>query len=52
MGLKYSLYEQRKIEINSSEIRTLTEKGRSIRYLVTDSVREYIEDNGLYSEQG
>jgi len=50
MGLTYSLYERRKIEINSSEIRDLIGEGKSIRYLVTDPVREYIEDNGLYRE--
>jgi len=50
MGLTYSLYEGRKIEINSSEIRDLIGEGKSIRYLVADPVREYIEDNGLYRE--
>ena len=50
MGLTYSLYERRKIEINSSEIRELIRKENSIRYLVADPVREYIEDNGLYRE--
>ena len=50
MGFTYNLYERRKIEINSSEIRNLMGEGKSIRYLVTDPVREYIEDNGLYRE--
>ena len=52
MGLTYSLYERRKIEINSSEIRELIRKEKSIRYLVADPVREYIKDNGLYREEG
>jgi nicotinate-nucleotide adenylyltransferase len=52
MGLTYSLYEKRKIEINSSEIRDLVWQGKSIRYLVTDQVLAYIEDNGLYRNQG
>jgi len=50
IGLKYSLYEGRKIEINSSEIRDLMRRGESVRYLVTDPVLEYIEDNGLYRQ--
>jgi nicotinate-nucleotide adenylyltransferase len=52
IGLKYSLYEGRKIQINSSEIRDLTREGKSVRYLVPDPVFKYIEDNGLYREQG
>ena len=51
MGFTYSLYERRKIEINSSEIRDLIGRGKSIRYLVADPVRKYIEDNGLYREK-
>ena len=52
MGLTYSLYDRRKIEINSSEIRNLVGRGKSIHYLVTDRVLAYIEDNGLYRNQG
>jgi nicotinate-nucleotide adenylyltransferase len=52
IGFKCSLYEGRKIEIKSSEIRDLMREGKSVRYLVTDPVLEYIEDNGLYKQQG
>ncbi len=39
-------------EISSSEIRTFVREGKSIRYLVPDAVRQYIEQEGLYrSEQ-
>jgi nicotinate-nucleotide adenylyltransferase len=52
MGLTYSLFERRKIEINSSEIRDLAGAGKSIRYLVAEPVREYIEQHGLYKNKG
>jgi len=35
-------------EISSSEIRSFIREGRSIRYLVPETVREYIEQKGLY----
>jgi nicotinic acid mononucleotide adenylyltransferase len=47
--LEYSLFEQRKLQVNSSEIRELLRAGRSIRYLVTDGVWQYIHDHGLYT---
>lgn len=36
------------MEISSSEIRKRLKEGKSIRYLVPDQVREYIEANRLY----
>ncbi len=37
------------VEIASSEIRRRVREGRSIRYLVPESVADYIEVNGLYA---
>lgn len=34
--------------ISSTDIRRLTKEGRSIRYMVPDAVRLFIQDNGLY----
>ena len=36
------------IDISSSDIRQRVREGRSIRYLVHDRLREYIEENQLY----
>jgi nicotinate-nucleotide adenylyltransferase len=36
------------MEVSGTEIRSRCRAGRSIRYLVPDPVRTYIEDNGLY----
>jgi nicotinate-nucleotide adenylyltransferase len=36
------------MEVSGTEIRSRRRAGRSIRYLVPDAVRTYIEDNGLY----
>lgn len=38
------------LEISSSDIRRRLQEGRSIRYLVPDSVREYIIQEKLYQE--
>ena len=38
------------VEISSSDIRSRIQEGRSIRYLVPERVREYIEENGLYRQ--
>ena len=35
-------------EVSSHGIRTLTEQGQTIRYMVPESVRAYIEEHGLY----
>lgn len=36
------------MEVSGTEIRSRCRAGRSIRYLVPDSVRAYIEEHGLY----
>jgi nicotinate-nucleotide adenylyltransferase len=46
--LSYSFYEKRKLEITSSEIRERIKLKKSIRYLVTEEVLNYIEKNNLY----
>jgi nicotinate-nucleotide adenylyltransferase len=36
------------MEVSGTEIRSRCRSGRSIRYLVPEGVRTYIEENGLY----
>jgi nicotinate-nucleotide adenylyltransferase len=36
------------LDISSSEIRQLVKEGKSIRYLVTDTVAAYVAENRLY----
>ena len=38
------------LEISSSEVRERASLGKSIRYLVSDAVVEYIGSHGLYKE--
>jgi nicotinate-nucleotide adenylyltransferase len=37
-----------KVDISSTDIRERVRSGRSLRYIVPDSVAEYIGQNGLY----
>ncbi len=39
------------LEISASYIRSLVTAGKSIRYLLPESVADYIKKNGLYSEK-
>ena len=50
-GLRYKLFSTHPAEISSQEIRARVARGRSIRYLVPDSVRQYIERQHLYCEK-
>ena len=37
-------------QVSSTKIRTAVRRGTSVRYLVPDSVLEYVEQEGLYRE--
>ena len=45
---KYIMINLTALDVSSSYIRKSIKQGLSIRYLVTDAVREYICDNALY----
>ena len=49
-GASIFLLQTCKIEISSSMIRSLCREGKSIRYLVPETVYDYIMKNGLYGE--
>ena len=48
---KIQLLSFRRIEISSSEIRARRSEGLSVRYLVPEAVREYMEEKGLYLDE-
>lgn len=48
---KIQLLSFRRIEISSSEIRARRSEGLSVRYLVPETVREYMEEKGLYLDE-
>lgn len=45
---RLDLVETPRLDVSATEIRQRAHDDRSIRYLVTDSVRRYIEERGLY----
>lgn len=45
---KLYLMDMPGIEVSSHDIRNRIQKGRSVRYLISDEVREYIQRNHLY----
>lgn len=48
---KIQLLSFRRIELSSSEIRARRSEGLSVRYLVPEAVREYMEEKGLYLDE-
>ncbi|MEW6525014.1 MAG: nicotinate-nucleotide adenylyltransferase [Bacillota bacterium] len=48
LGKKVQPFNITALDISSSEIRRRVRQGQSIRFLLPDSVYEYIEKNGLY----
>jgi nicotinate-nucleotide adenylyltransferase len=47
-GKKLHLLEITQLDISSTNIRSLAKQGRSIRYLVADSVERFVKQKGLY----
>ena len=47
---RIQLLPARNIEISSTEIRTRIQEGRSVRYLIPESVSEFIRSHGLYRD--
>ena len=41
-----------KVNMSSSDIRERVRLGKSVRYMLCPAVAEYIEENGIYKEQG
>ena len=50
-GAQIRLLPFRRIEISSSEIRQRRKEGLSVRYLVPENVRKYMEVKGLYRDE-
>lgn len=50
-GASVALFAPTRLEISSRRIREAVAGGASIRYLVPEPVREYIEDRGLYRKR-
>jgi nicotinate-nucleotide adenylyltransferase len=50
-GFECSVFGDRNIEITSSEIRQRLRKAQSVRYLVADSVLDYIIEKRLYRDR-
>ncbi|ATL46600.1 nicotinic acid mononucleotide adenylyltransferase [Chitinophaga caeni] len=47
-GANIRIVDAPMLDISSSAIRKLIQEGKSIRYLVTEDVQQYIEENGYY----
>ena len=47
--IRYQTVEMPQIDISSTDIRNRAKEGRSIRYLVPEPVRAYIEERKIYS---
>ena len=48
--IKAGIISTPRVDVSATEIRWRVREGRSIRYLVPESVREYIEAHGLYRD--
>ena len=46
--LRQHVMESPRIDVSATEIRARVQAGRSIRYLVPETVREFVEQGGLY----